>query len=157
RGQFPRRVACGRAEGPICCETELADHSDRDNAPWWPTGHQLRAARDRSLPDVIAPGLLVLFCGINPSLYSAAVGHHFARPGNRFWRTLYEAGFTPRVYSPFEDAHLLELRLGCTNLVDRATARAGELTRSELSKGAASLEQRVAAHRPAWLAVLGVA
>jgi TDG/mug DNA glycosylase family protein len=99
----------------------------------------------------------VLFCGINPSLYSAAVGHHFARPGNRFWRTLYQAGFTPRVFSPFEDARLLELGLGCTNLVDRATARAGELTRADLSEGAASLEPRVAAHRPAWLAVLGVA
>jgi TDG/mug DNA glycosylase family protein len=135
----------------------LADHSDRDNAPWRPTGRQLLEARDRSLRDVIAPGLLVLFCGINPSLYSAAVGHHFARPGNRFWRTLHEAGFTPRVYSPFEDARLLELRLGCTNLVDRATARAGELTRAELSKGAASLERRVAVHSPAWLAVLGVA
>jgi TDG/mug DNA glycosylase family protein len=73
---------------------------------------------------VIGPGLLVLFCGINPSLYSAAVGHHFARPGNRFWPTLHEAGFTERVLSPFEDASLLQLRLGCTNLVHRATARA---------------------------------
>src|ERR1700730_3066625 len=116
--------------------TELADHSDRDNAPWRPTGRQQLEARDRSLRDVIAPGLLVLFCGINPSLYSAAVGHHFARPDNRFWRTLYEAGFRPRVSSPFDDARLLELRLGCTNLVDRATASAGELTRAELSKGA---------------------
>jgi TDG/mug DNA glycosylase family protein len=99
----------------------------------------------------------VVFCGINPSLYSAAVGHHFARPGNRFWRTLHAAGFTQRLLSPFEDARLLEHGLGCTNLVDRATARADELTRAELSEGAASLERRVAAYRPAWLAVLGVA
>jgi TDG/mug DNA glycosylase family protein len=106
---------------------------------------------------VIAPGLHVLFCGINPSLYSAAVGHHFARPGNRFWRTLHEAGFTPRVFSPFEDGRLLEHGLGCTNLVNRATARAGELTPEELIEGAAILKEKVAANRPAWLAVLGVA
>jgi TDG/mug DNA glycosylase family protein len=127
-----------------------------DNAPWRPTGRQVLAARGRTVADVIAPGLLVLFCGINPSLYSAAVGHHFARPGNRFWRTLHEAGFTERVLSPFEDASLLQRRLGCTNLVHRATARADELTRVELSDGAAALEQRVAAFRPAWLAMLGV-
>jgi double-stranded uracil-DNA glycosylase len=131
--------------------------AESDNAPWRPTGRQLLAARGRSVPDVIAPGLRVVFCGINPSLYSAAVGHHFARPGNRFWRTLHAAGFTRRLLSPFEDARLLEHGLGCTNLVGRATARADELTRAELSEGAASLERRVAAYRPAWLAVLGVA
>lgn len=135
----------------------MAGGAETDKAPWRPTGCQLLAARGRSVPDVIAPGLRVLFCGINPSLYSAAVGHHFARPGNRFWRTLHAAGFTPRLLSPFEDARLLEHGLGCTNLVDRATARADELTRAELSEGAASLERRVAAYRPAWLAVLGVA
>jgi TDG/mug DNA glycosylase family protein len=135
----------------------MAGGAETDNAPWRPTGRQLLAARGRSVPDVIAPGLRVLFCGINPSLYSAAVGHHFARPGNRFWRTLHAAGFTRRLLSPFEDARLLDHGLGCTNLVDRATARADELTRAELSEGAASLERRVAAYRPAWLAVLGVA
>jgi TDG/mug DNA glycosylase family protein len=135
----------------------MAGGAETDNAPWRPTGRQLLAARGRSVPDVIAPGLRVLFCGINPSLYSAAVGHHFARPGNRFWRTLHAAGFTRRLLSPFEDARLLEHGLGCTNLVGRATARADELTRAELSEGAASLERRVAAYRPAWLAVLGVA
>jgi TDG/mug DNA glycosylase family protein len=134
----------------------MAGGVHQDNAPWRPTGRQLEAARGRSIPDVIAPDLLVLFCGINPSLYSAAVGHHFARPGNRFWRTLHAAGFTDRVLSPFEDALLLESRLGCTNLVGRATARADELTRAELAEGAARLEERVAANRPAWLAVLGV-
>jgi TDG/mug DNA glycosylase family protein len=135
----------------------MAGGAETDNAPWRPTGRQLLAARGRSVPDVIAPGLRVVFCGINPSLYSAAVGHHFARPGNRFWRTLHAAGFTRGLLSPFEDARLLEHGLGCTNLVDRATARADELTRAELSEGAASLERRVAAYRPAWLAVLGVA
>jgi TDG/mug DNA glycosylase family protein len=135
----------------------MAGGAETDNAPWRPTGRQLLAARGRSVPDVIAPGLRVVFCGINPSLYSAAVGHHFARPGNRFWRTLHAAGFTRRLLSPFEDARLLEHGLGCTNLVGRATARADELTRAELSEGAASLERRVAAYRPAWLAVLGVA
>src|SRR2546423_6579940 len=121
-----------------------------------PTPAELAAARGGTIPDVIGQDLRVLFCGINPSLYSAAVGHHFARPGNRFWRALQEAGFTERVLSPFEDASLLQRRLGCTNLVHRATARADELTRAELSEGAAALEQRVATLRPAWLAMLGV-
>jgi double-stranded uracil-DNA glycosylase len=130
--------------------------AESQTAPWRPTGGELLAARGRSIPDVIAPDLLVLFCGINPSLYSAAVGHHFARPGNRFWPALLGAGFTDRLLSPFEDALLLERRLGCTNLVERATARAGELTPAELSAGAAGLIQRVSLYRPAWLAVLGV-
>jgi double-stranded uracil-DNA glycosylase len=126
------------------------------NAPRRPTDRELLAARGRSIPDVIAPDLLVLFCGINPSLYSAAVGHHFARPGNRFWPALLGAGFTDRLLSPFEDALLLERRLGCTNLVEQATARADELTPGELSTGAARLIERVAIYRPAWLAILGV-
>src|ERR1700736_1270925 len=136
--------------------TELADHSDRDNTPLRSTGRQQLEARGGSLRDVIASGLLVLFCGINPSLYSAAVGHHFARPGNRFWRTLSEAGLTERLLSPFEDALLLERRLGCTNLVARATARADELTESELRAGGARLRDLVLEYSPAWLAILGV-
>ena len=127
-----------------------------DNAFWRPTGRQLQAARGRSVPDLIAPELQVLFCGINPSLYSAAVGHHFARPGNRFWRTLFEAGLTERLLSPFEDELLLERRLGCTNLVARATARADELTESELRAGGARLRDLVLEYSPAWLAILGV-
>jgi TDG/mug DNA glycosylase family protein len=134
----------------------MVSDAESQTAPWRPTGRELLAARGRSIPDVIAPDLLVLFCGINPSLYSAAVGHHFARPGNRFWPALLGAGFTDRLLSPFEDALLLERRLGCTNLVERATARAGELTPAELSAGAAGLIQRVSLYRPAWLAVLGV-
>ena len=123
---------------------------------WRPTSAQLEAARGHPVPDVIGPRLRVLFCGINPSLYSAAVGHHFARPGNRFWPTLHGAGFTDRLLSPFEDALLLAAGLGCTNIVDRATARADELETPELRAGAAQLADRVRRHRPAWLAVLGV-
>ena len=133
-----------------------ADGSEAGQVPWRPTSRQLEAARGRSLPDVISPGLLVLFSGINPSLYSAAVGHHFARPGNRFWRALFQAELTERLLSPFEDGLLLERRLGCTNLVSRATARADELSQAELQAGAARLRELVLRYRPAWLAVLGV-
>ena len=81
-------------------------------APWRPTAQQLAEAYGRTVPDVIRPGLKVLFCGINPGLYSGAVGHHFARPGNRFWKTLHVAGFTRRCLSPFEERELLRSGLG---------------------------------------------
>jgi TDG/mug DNA glycosylase family protein len=113
-------------------------------------------AHGRSIPDVVAPGLSVLFCGINPGLWSAATGHHFARPGNRFWPALHRAGFTPRQLRPDEQAQLLEYGLGITNLVARGTARADELTAAELTTGAATLSAKVRRHRPGWLAVLGV-
>lgn len=125
-------------------------------APWRPTPAQLQAARGGAVPDVWGPGLRVLFCGVNPSLYSAAVGHHFARPGNRFWPALHGAGFTTRLLSPFEDRLLLGWGLGCTNLVPRATARAAELRPEELQAGADRLRARVERCGPAWLAVLGV-
>jgi TDG/mug DNA glycosylase family protein len=121
-----------------------------------PSAAEVAAARGEAVPDILAPGLRVLFCGINPSLYSAAVGHHFARPGNRFWPTLHGAGFTDRLLSPFEDRLLLHHGLGCTNLVERATARADELTPEELRAGGERLGQVVLELRPAWLAVLGV-
>jgi TDG/mug DNA glycosylase family protein len=105
---------------------------------------------------VIAPGLRVLFCGINPGLYSAATGHHFARPGNRFWTTLHEAGFTDRRLSPAEERELLALGYGITNVVPRATASAAELSREELAEGARRLERRVRRYRPGVLAVLGL-
>src|SRR5512144_3315827 len=92
-----------------------------------PTRAQLAAAVSATLKDVIAPGLDVLFCGINPGLYSGATGHHFARPGNRFWPTLHLAGFTPRLLDPGEERELLTLGYGLTNLVPRATATADEL------------------------------
>jgi TDG/mug DNA glycosylase family protein len=106
--------------------------------------------------DVIAPALRVLFCGINPGLYSGAVGHHFARPGNRFWKTLHAAGFTPRVLSPWQESELLALGLGVTNLVERSTATAAELSRDELARGARRLERRVARFAPAAVAFLGL-
>ena len=121
-----------------------------------PTREQLIAARDKTLPDVIAPGLRVLFCGINPGLYTAAVGHHFGRPGNRFWPTLHRAGFTPRLLSPSEQRELLPLGYGITNVVDRATAAADELSSEEYILGGRSLVANLRTYRPAVLAVLGV-
>src|SRR6516164_6469006 len=106
-----------------------------------PTRAELLAARGHTVPDVIARGLRVLFCGINPSLYSAAVGHHFARPGNRFWPALHGAGFTERRLSPSEDRELLTHGYGITNLVARATASAAELTDDELVRGARLLRR----------------
>src|SRR5512146_1784076 len=100
-----------------------------------PSPADLRAAHGRSIPDVVAPGLRVLFCGINPGLYSGATGRHFARPGNRFWRALHGAGFTDRVLWPWEDRALLAAGLGITNLVNRATATAAELSDVELRSG----------------------
>jgi TDG/mug DNA glycosylase family protein len=121
-----------------------------------PTPDEIRAAHGRFVPDLVAPGLTVLFCGINPSLYSAAVGHHFARPGNRFWPALYGGGFTDRVLRPSEERELLRLGLGITNIVERATAAAAELAGAELVAGAARLGARVARDRPRLVAFLGV-
>jgi double-stranded uracil-DNA glycosylase len=121
-----------------------------------PSPAEIAAAAGRAIPDVIAPGLDVLFCGINPGLYSGATGHHFARPGNRFWRTLHLAGFTDRVLSPGEQHLLLTAGLGITNLVERATATADELTKDELVAGARALALRVEHFRPRFVAVLGV-
>jgi len=113
-------------------------------------------ARRRKLPDVIAPGLRVLFCGINPGLYSAAIGHHFGRPGNRFWKALYASGFTPRLYSPNEDATLLDLGIGITNLCPRTTASADELTAVELERGGRELAAKALRYRPRVVAILGI-
>ncbi len=124
--------------------------------PHKPTKTELLAARGKTVPDVIAPGLQVLFCGINPSLYSAAVGHHFARPGNRFWPTLHAAGFTDRLLSPFEERDLLKRGYGITNIVNRATASADELSADELIQGAQRLKRKLRRYRPGFLAVLGI-
>lgn len=124
--------------------------------PWRPTKEQLESARDKRIKDVIAPGLKVLFCGINPGLYSGAVGHHFARPGNRFWPALHASGFTPELLGPFSERELLSFGLGITNLVNRTTARADELTDDELRSGGASLDRKVRRNRPAFVAVLGL-
>jgi double-stranded uracil-DNA glycosylase len=111
---------------------------------------------DKPLPDVIAPDLDVLFCGINPSLMSAERGHHFARPGNRFWPAIHRAGLTPRLFAPDEDRELLTHGLGITNVVARPTRAAAELTPEELREGAVALAALVAEYRPRVLAVLGV-
>ena len=108
------------------------------------------------MPDVIAPGLRVLFCGINPGLYTAAVGHHFARPGNRFWPALFASGFTDRLVSPFAERELLQQGFGVTNVVMRATATADQLTREELLAGGKRLANKVRRYKPAFLAVLGL-
>jgi double-stranded uracil-DNA glycosylase len=121
-----------------------------------PTQADLDAARDRTIPDVIAPGLRVVFAGINPGLYSAATGYHFARPGNRFWPALHRSGFTDRLFRPDEQEQLLGLGLGITNIVARATARAGELGPGEFLAGARILNEKVARLQPRWLAVVGV-
>ncbi len=121
-----------------------------------PSSWDLTAARDKTIPDVAGPGLRVLFSGINPGLYSAATGYHFARPGNRFWPALYAAGFTDRVLRPEEQEELLTLGLGITNVVARATARADELTADEVRAGGRVLTAKVARLRPQWLAVVGI-
>src|SRR5258706_5618941 len=102
--------------------------------PCKPPRHQVIEAAGKTVPGVIARDLEVLFGGINPGLYTAAVGHHFARPGNRFWPALHQSGFTDRLLSPFEEQQLLQLRLGVTNVVARATATAAELTPADFIK-----------------------
>lgn len=128
----------------------------RGGAPWVPTRQQIAAAVNKTIKDVMAPDLKVLFCGINPGLYSAAVGHNFARPGNRFWPTLHAAGFTPTRLSPFEERRLLDFGLGITNIATRATAAADELSEEELVAGARALERKVRRYRPTVVAVLGI-
>ncbi|GAB3211828.1 G/U mismatch-specific DNA glycosylase [Marinactinospora thermotolerans] len=121
-----------------------------------PTKADLAAAHGTTIPDLLAPGLRVLFCGINPGLYSGYTGHHFSRPGNRFWPALHASGFTPRLLRP-EEQHLLPgWGLGITNLVARATARADELSGEELKEGGEVLADRLRTYRPAVLGVLGV-
>ena len=105
---------------------------------------------------MLGPDLAVLFSGINPGLWSAATGLHFARPGNRFWPTLHRAGFTPRQLRPHEQGQLLDLGVGITNVAPRATARADELSREELLAGAEDLRGKVLRSRPRWLAVVGI-
>jgi len=121
-----------------------------------PSPAELEAAADRVLADVAAPGLRVLFSGINPGLYSAWSGHHFARPGNRFWPALHRSGFTPRQLRPDEQQELLTLGLGITNVVARASARADELSPAEVLAGGEALRAKVRRLQPRWLGVLGV-
>jgi double-stranded uracil-DNA glycosylase len=124
--------------------------------PFKPTKAQLIAAAGKTLPDVIAPDLRVLFCGINPGLYTAAVGHHFARPGNRFWPALHKSGFTDCLVSPFDERELLKSGIGISNVVSHATASAAELTADDFIAGGRSLAAKVKRYRPSVVAILGV-
>ena len=124
--------------------------------PGSPSRADLERARGKSVPDVIATGLDVLFVGINPSLWSGAVGHHFARPGNRFWRVLHEAGFTNRLLAPNEGRELLKRKLGITNLVNRATASADELDTVHFRAGARRIAAKVRRYRPKVVAFVGI-
>ncbi|KAA8879689.1 G/U mismatch-specific DNA glycosylase [Nocardia colli] len=121
-----------------------------------PSPADLAAAQDKTVPDVIGPSLRVLFCGINPGLWSGATGHHFARPGNRFWPALRRSGFTPRLLRPDEHRELLTLGMGITNVAARTTAKADQLTADELRAGGRALVGRVEQYQPRVLAVLGI-
>ena len=121
-----------------------------------PTRAELEAAVDTTVRDILAPGLEVVFCGINPGLYSGATGHHFARPGNRFWKALFGAGFTTELLSPCDDDELLSYKIGITNLVTRTTRGEADLTASELREGAALLVETIRHFAPRSLAVLGI-
>ncbi|MGH2753063.1 MAG: G/U mismatch-specific DNA glycosylase [Actinomycetota bacterium] len=121
-----------------------------------PSKEDLAAAYGKEIDDVIARGLDVLFVGINPGLYSGATGHHFARPGNRFWPALHLAGFTERQLRPSEKSELLSRGLGVTNLVARSTATASELQAEELVRGARRLRAKIGRYRPRWAAFLGI-
>jgi len=124
--------------------------------PWKPTKDQVQAAYGQPMTDIIGPSLNVLFCGINPSLYSAAVDHMFACPGNRFWKTLHGEGFTDRLYSPFEDRDLLKLGYGITNLAEPATACADQLSAEDLAQGRQQLEAKLHQYQPKILGMLGI-
>ena len=132
-------------------------HSRKSSeAPFKPSKEQLAEAKGKTLPDVIAKNLRVLFCGINPGLYTAAVGHHFARPGNRFWPALYKSGFTNRLLSPFDERELLKAKLGITNVVSHATASASEVTKEDFVRGGRTLRRKVRRYRPRIVAILGI-
>jgi TDG/mug DNA glycosylase family protein len=120
-----------------------------------PTREELLDAADKTVPDLAGRGMRAVFCGINPSLYTAAIGFHFGRPGNRFWPAIARAGITPRLFDPSEQRELLKLGYGITNIVDRATASADELTQGELVEGAKNLRRKVLRWRPKVLGILG--
>jgi TDG/mug DNA glycosylase family protein len=121
-----------------------------------PTKEDLEKAKNKTVPDLVKPNLKVLFVGINPGLYTTAIGHHFGRPGNRFWPALFASGFTPRLFSPYESEKLLDLNLGITNMVKRTTLRADELTKEELLQGRIDLEKLVLENKPKYICILGI-
>ena len=120
-----------------------------------PTVKEVQTAHGKHLRDILAADLDVLFCGINPGLYSAAVGCHFARPGNRFWAALHASGFTARLLEPYEQREMLQYGCGLTNLVARATSVAAALSTEELRHGRGLLQRKVRRYAPGWVAVLG--
>ena len=134
----------------------VASPADVAAAPPRPSKSDLAAAVHKTVPDLIAPGLTVLFCGINPGLYTAALGHHFARPGNRFWPALHGAGFTPRLLKPWEERELLPLGYGITNMVARTTAAASELSAEEYVAGGQRLTELVSRYQPRVVAFMGI-
>ena len=121
-----------------------------------PTKEDIADALNRTVPDLIGPGLDVLFCGINPGIYSGATRRHFAKPGNRFWKVLYGAGFTNRLLQPWEEDELLDSGYGITCFCKRTTARADELTPEEIVEGGRELEKKIKRYKPKMLAVLGM-
>ena len=121
-----------------------------------PTAQELLRAEGKTVPDLIAPELKVLFCGINPGLYSGATRLHFARPGNRFWPALYAAGFTSRLLHPSERDELLAAGYGITAIVRRATATAAELSDDEYRAGKLTLERKIRKYKPRWIAILAL-
>ena len=135
-------------------ENSLVSNKDTPFAK--PTQDDLKNAFGRSIPDLLGPDLGVLFCGINPGLYSGATGLHFARPGNRFWPALHAAGFTERLLAPWEKTALLESGYGITNLVRRTTATAAELGDEEYRAGRKSLTRKIRKYSPRWVAILGL-
>jgi TDG/mug DNA glycosylase family protein len=135
---------------------DKSDQWGRSRVIHKPSKEELLAAAGRTVPDVIAPNLRVLFCGINPGMYTAATGFHFARPGNRFWPALHAAGFTRRLLTPDEERELLADGYGITNVVRRATATAAELSYDEYVEGGRRLASKVRRYRPKFIAVLGV-
>jgi TDG/mug DNA glycosylase family protein len=156
---WPTAPARIRAEPTAPARTRVeptAPRQARRAAPTKPTRDQVAAAAGSTIPDVIADDLRVLFCGINPGLYSGATGQHFSRPGNRFWPALHRGGFTDRELKPWECEELLAAGLGITNLAARSTARADELRPGELVAGARTLTDKAERHRPHWIAVVGV-
>jgi TDG/mug DNA glycosylase family protein len=134
----------------------MANYKEITESTGRPTRAEIAAAAGKTVPDVIAPDLKLLFCGINPGLYTAAIGHHFGRPGNRFWPALYAGGFTDRLMSPYEEHELLTRGYGITNIVARASNRADELIEDELRRGARILERKVRRYRPRFVAFLGI-
>jgi double-stranded uracil-DNA glycosylase len=141
------------------CECDVYKGKGNDlvkSAGRHPTPEDLTAAAGRTVPDVIGPGLRVLFSGINPGLWSAAVGHHFARPGNRFWKSLAASGFTEGVLSPYDERQLLNVGIGITNIVPTATRSAAEVTATQLRRGVVGLERKVGRWHPRAVAILGL-